>query len=535
VSATAASPAGDRASGSGGKGAVNPWVIAVLVALAAFMEVLDTTIANVALRYIAGSLGVSQDEASWVITTYLVANAIILTASSFLARLLGRKAFFLACLGLFTASSVLCGLAWNLQSLLLFRILQGLGGGGMVPVSQSILADAFPPQKRGQGFALFGIAVVVAPVVGPTLGGWLSDNYSWHWCFLINGPVGLVAIALIALILREPRAAIDQRKRQAIRFDVVGFVLVATFLGALEIVLDRGQEDDWFGSSFIIIFTVICGLAFVLMIPWEATRRNPVVDIRMVGTRQFGSCFLVMLATGAILFSTTQFLPQLVQEGFGYTATWAGLVLSPGGLVTMAMMFITGWLSGRVQPKYLIACGAALVALSMYDLTNVYGDLGFWFFASSRMLLGLALPLIFLPILTASYDGIPPDKTDQASALMNVARNTGGSIGISLATNVLAHRAQFHQSRLIENAIPSHSAYQQTMAQVTQYFIDHGSSMAQAQKQAFGWIAQQVQAQATYLAYSDVFFTLALVSAAAVPLALILRKVKLGAAAPVGH
>jgi MFS transporter, DHA2 family, multidrug resistance protein len=271
------------------------------------------------------------------------------------------------------------------------------------------------------------------------------------------------------------------------------------------------------------------------MIPWEATRRNPVVDIRMVGTRQFGSCFVVMLATGAILYSTTQFLPQLVQDGFGYTASWAGLVLSPGGLVTMAMMFVTGRLSGVIQPKYLIASGAALVALSMYDLTNVYGNLGFWFFASSRMLLGLALPLIFLPILTASYDGIPPDKTDQASALMNVARNTGGSIGISLATNVLAHRAQFHQSRLVEDTIPSRGAYQQTMAQVTQYFIDHGSSMAQAQKQAFAWIAQQVQAQATYLAYSDVFFTLMLVSAAAVPLALILRNVKLGAAAPVGH
>jgi DHA2 family multidrug resistance protein len=311
--------------------------------------------------------------------------------------------------------------------------------------------------------------------------------------------------------------------------------LVATFLGALEIVLDRGQEDDWFGSSFIVTFAIICGLAFVTMIPWEITRRNPVVDIRMLGTRQFGSCFVVMLATGAILFSTTQFLPQLVQEGFGYTATWAGLILSPGGVVTMAMMFIVGRLSGVVQPRYLIATGAALVALSMYDLTNVYGDLGFWFFASSRMLLGVGLPLVFLPILAASYAGIPPDKTDQASALMNVARNTGGSIGISLATNVLAHRAQFHQSRLAENTIPSNVQYQQTMQQVTQYFIDQGSSMAQAQGRAFAWIAQQVQAQAVYLAYADVFFTLMLVSAAAIPLALILRNVKLGGAAPVGH
>ena len=516
----------------------NPWVIAVLVALATFMEVLDTTIANVALRYIAGSIGVSQDEASWVVTSYLVANAVSLTASSFLARRFGRKAFFLTCLGLFTVSSVLCGMAWNLQSLLLFRILQGLGGGGMVPVSQSILADAFPPEKRGQAFALFGIAVVVAPVVGPTLGGWISDNYSWHWSFLINGPVGLLAMALIAFILRERSDAVEERRRlkqQGIRFDIVGFVLVATFLGSLEFVLDRGLEDDWFGSSFIVTFAIICGLAFVLMIPWEITRKNPVVDIRMVGTRQFGSCFVVMLATGAILYATTQFLPQLVQEGFGYTATWSGLVLSPGGLVTMVMMFVVGRLSGVVQPKYLIATGAAIVALSMYDLTRLNGDLDFWFFADSRMLLGVGLPLVFLPIITASYQGIPPEKTDQASALMNMARNTGGSIGVSLATNVLAHREQFHQSRLVEQVVPSNVQYQQTLQQVTQYFVDHGNSLAQAQQYAFSWIAQQVQTQATYLAYIDVFWTLALLSAAMVPLALILRRSTPAATAPVGH
>jgi MFS family permease len=327
----AAIQAGPPASASGA-GAVNPWVIAMLVALASFMEVLDTTIANVALPYIAGGMGVSEDEASWVVTTYLVANAIILTASSFLARMLGRKTFFLICLGLFTLSSILCGFAPNLNALLLFRILQGLGGGGMVPVAQSILADAFPPNKRGQAFAVFGVAVVVAPVVGPTLGGWLSDNISWHWCFLINAPVGLIAMALIALVLQEsPTARAEvQAQQQGIRFDVVGFMLVATFLGALEMVLDRGLEDDWFGSSFIVTFTVISGLAFVLMIPWGLTRKNPIIDLRMVASRQFGACFLVMLATGAILLATTQFLPLLVQQDFGYTATWAGLARRRG-------------------------------------------------------------------------------------------------------------------------------------------------------------------------------------------------------------
>jgi MFS transporter, DHA2 family, multidrug resistance protein len=517
--------------------ASNPWMIALVVSLATFMEVLDTTIANVALPYVAGSLAVSADEASWVITTYLVANAVILTASSFLARKLGRKTFFLAAVALFTASSLLCAFAWNIQSLLLFRVLQGLGGGGMVPVSQSILADSFPPEKRGQGFALFGIAVVVAPIVGPTLGGWLSDNYGWEWCFLINGPVGLVSMALVWLMLPESKSAVAQRKVQnaGARFDLVGFVLVASFLGALEVVLDRGQEDDWFASNFIVTFAAICGLAFVLMIPWELTRRDPVIDIRMVATRQFGSCFLVMLATGAILLATTQFLPQLVQSQFGYSATWAGLVLSPGGLVTMTMMFIVGRLTGRVQPKYLIAVGATIVALSMYGLTNLYGDLNFGFFAWSRMYLGVGLPLIFIPIIAASYAGIPSDKTDQASALMNAARNIGGSIGISLAVNVLAHRAQFHQSRLAEHIAPSSIQYRETLQKVTDYFAAHGSSMPQAQHQAYAWIAQQVQSQAALLAYVDVFWTLALVSAAAIPLALVLRKINLAVGAPTVH
>jgi MFS transporter, DHA2 family, multidrug resistance protein len=516
-----------------GGAAANPWLIALVVALASFMEVLDTTIANVALPYIAGGLGVSADEASWVVTTYLVSNAIILTASSFFARWLGRKTFFLICLGLFTVSSILCGFAPNLNALLFFRILQGLGGGGMVPVAQSILADAFPPSKRGQAFAVFGVAVVVAPVVGPTLGGWLSDNWSWEWCFLINAPVGVFAMAMISLVLHQP-ARVNNRSK-ANGFDLVGFLLVATFLGALEVVLDRGLEDDWFSSSFIVTFTAICALAFVLMIPWGLTRRNPIIDLKMVASRQFGACFLVMLATGAILLATTQFLPQLVQQDFGYTATWAGLLLSPGGVVTMAMMFVVGRLAAKVQPKYLIIVGAGVIALSMYAMTNVYGDLGFWFMARSRMLLGIGLPLIFVPIMAASYDGISPDKTDQASALINAARNTGGSIGVSIVSNVLTHRQQFHQNRLIEQVVPSSTPYQNTLQQVTAYFEAHGFSLAQAHDQAVQWIGAQVQSQASFLSYVDAFWVLMLIALAAVPLALTLRNVKLGGAVSMGH
>jgi len=514
----------------------NAGLIAVLVALAVFMEVLDTTIANVVLNYIAGGMGVSEDEASWVVTTYLVATAVSLVASSYLAQRFGRKSFFLACLALFTMASVLCGLAPNLQALLLFRLLQGLAGGGMVPLSQSILVDSFPPEKRSQGFALFGIAVVVAPIVGPTLGGWLADNLSWQWCFEINGPVGLVAIALIAANFQESPAALKGRrrvKRQRAGFDVVGFVLIATFLGALELALDRGLEDDWFGSSFIVADVTVCAIAFVLMIPWELSRRNPAIDLRIVGTRQLGSAFLLMLAAGAIFLASTIYLPQLVQQEYGYTATWAGLVLTPGGVITAMTMPVVGAISAKVQPRTLIALGTAITAFAMYKTTLTTGDTDFWFFAVSRLYLGIGLPLVFLPVISVSYDGIPSDKTDMASALMNAARNTGGSIGISLANNVLAHRQQFHQSRLGELVNIATPQYQNTLTRVADYFTAHGASPAQAQHQAFTWIAQQVQTQSALLAYIDVFWALTLISAAAVPLALILRRVKLGGPAPV--
>jgi MFS transporter, DHA2 family, multidrug resistance protein len=311
--------------------------------------------------------------------------------------------------------------------------------------------------------------------------------------------------------------------------------LVATFLSALELMCDRGLEDDWFGSTFIITVAAVCGLAFAAMVPWLMSRPNPAIELRLVLTRQFGACFLVMLATGAILLATTQFLPLLVQQDLGYTATWAGLILSPGGLVTMTMMFITGRLLTRIQPKYLIVAGASFVALSMYSLTAVYGDVGFWYLAQSRMLLGIGLPFIFLSITAASYDGIPAGKIDQASALINVARNIGSSLGVALISNVLTDREQFHQSRLVEHAIPSSTAYQETVRQMTDYFVRHGSLAADAPQQVIAWIGLQVQAQASFLAYMDAFWVLMLLSLSAVPLALVLRKVKLSGSAPMGH
>ncbi|MDM9625339.1 DHA2 family efflux MFS transporter permease subunit [Rhizobium sp. S152] len=518
--------------GARASAASNPWLIALVVSLATFMEVLDTTIANVALRYISGGLAVSADQASWVVTTYLVSNAIILVASSFIAKRYGRRRFYLLCLATFTVASICCGLAWNLESLLIFRMIQGFAGGGMVPISQSILADSFPPNKRSQAFALFGVAVVVAPVVGPTLGGYLSDNFSWHWCFLINGPVGVLAFVLVYMLVQEPDSLRKERaemRRKNVRFDIVGFLLVATFLGALELVLDRGQTEDWFGSNFIVVTSTISALALAISIPWLMTKSNPVIDVRLIASRQFGSCFVVMLATGAILIATTQFIPQVLQENYGYTATWAGLALSPGGLVTMMMMFITGRLSSRFQPKYLIAIGMAIIAVAMWDMTRLNADLNFGFFVWSRFYLGLGLPLIFIPITAASYDGLRPDQTDQASALINAARNTGGSIGVSIASNVLAHREQWHQSRLVEHIVPSDPSYTSALQQATQVFMERGSNAADAQTRAMAWIGNQVQTQASYLAYIDVFQVLMVISLLMVPLALILRKIDLNA------
>jgi DHA2 family multidrug resistance protein len=510
--------------------ATNPWLIAIVVSLATFMEVLDTTIANVALRYISGGLAVSSDEASWVVTTYLVSNAIVLVASSYLSERFGRRRFYLLCLATFTIASILCGLSWNLQTLLIFRVIQGFAGGGMIPTSQAILADAFPPAKRGQAFALFGVAVVVAPVVGPTLGGYLSDNFSWHWCFLINGPVGVFAFALVYILLKESPETAQKRqefRKKGVRFDLVGFLLVATFLGSLELTLDRGQTEDWFGSGFIIATTAICILAFALAIPWVLTKANPIVDGWLLGTRQFGSCFIVMMATGAILIATTQFIPQVVQQNYGYTATWAGLALSPGGLVTMVMMFVTGRLNSLIQPKYLIAVGAAIIAMSMWQLTRLYPGLNFGFFVWSRLYIGLGLPLIFIPITSASYYGLRRDQTNQASAMINAARNIGGSIGVCIASNVLAHRQQWHQSRLVEHIVPSSPAYHETLQTMSRYFAERGATTADATAQATAWIGQQVQTQASFLAYIDVFHVLMLVVLCAIPLALILSNVNL--------
>ncbi len=492
------------------------------------MEVLDTTIANVALRYIAGGLAVGLDESTYIITSYLVANAIVLSISGWLSTVIGRKRFYMICVATFAFASLLCGLAWSLQALVLFRILQGLGGGGMATSEQAILADTFPPEKRGQAFAIYGIAVVVAPVVGPTLGGWISDTYSWHWVFLINVPMGLISLFLVGTLVSEPSGAEKEREellRNGLRVDYIGFVLVAIGLGSLEFVLDEGQRNDWFGSNMVLGLALTSAFCLIALVVWELMHDDPIVDIRLLGQRQFGCCFLLMLGTGAIVIATTQILPQFLQTELNYTAMLAGLVLSPGGLVTMIMMPITGILIGTVQPKYLIMSGAAIAGLSMWHLTGLTSDISYGYAALARIYLAVGLPLLFLPITTASYDGVPREKTNQASALINVARNLGGSMGVALAQTLLAQRQQFHQSRLIEHISPSDAGYQQTIDAMTRFFEAQGSNAVDAAGQAIAWVGQTLQHQVDLLAYIDVFWSLAMIGFVMIPLALMLRPI----------
>jgi DHA2 family multidrug resistance protein len=436
-------------------GGHNPWLIAVVVSIATFMQVLDASIVNVALVHIAGSLAAGIDESTWLITTYLIASAVVIPISAWLMDVVGRKRFYMLCVALFTASSLLCGLAPSLSTLIFFRVLQGLGGGGMVPSEQAILADTFPPAQRPQAFALYGIAVIVAPTIGPTIGGWITDHWSWHWLFFINVPIGVVSLLLVHWLLVEPQVL--QRERQArlaggLRVDWVGIVLVGLWLGCLEYVLDRGQRDDWFQSGLITAFVVISGTAFLLFIPWELSRDDPIVNVRLMRRPQFAVSFTMMMMVGAILFSTTQLLPQLLQESFGYTATLAGLVLMPAGLAMLIMMPVAGRVTSLIQPKYLLAFGMAVLALAMWHLTSLPPNPSFGYLSWARVWQMVGMPFLFVPITAASYGDLPPEMTNQASSLINVARSLGGSIGVSLAITLLARREQFHQLRLTKEA-----------------------------------------------------------------------------------
>jgi MFS transporter, DHA2 family, multidrug resistance protein len=504
----------------------NPWLIAGIISIATFMEVLDTSIANVSLRYIAGSLAASSEESTWVITSYLVANATVLPISGWLSGVVGRKRFYMFSVALFTLSSLACGLAPNLPTLIVARVFQGIGGGGLAPSEQSMLADTFPPSKRAKAFAIYGITVIVAPALGPTIGGWISDNISWHWIFFLNVPMGLASLLLVQIFVDEPRMIVEERKehiRNGIRIDWIGFILVALFLGCLEVVLDKGQEDDWFGSNFIATFAVVSGVSFALFIPWELTRKDPIVDLRLLGHRQFAASCAVMLAMGAVIFSTTQVIPQLLQESFSYDATTAGLALMPGGLCALVTVVIAGRLSGAVQPKYLMIGGFAMIAIAMYRLTGLTPQVSFGWIALERSLQMAAMPFLFIPVTAVSYIGLPPDKSGEASSLINVARNLGGSIGVATTQTLLARREQFHQTRLAEHISPTSQAYLAAIKQATANFMSHGTGTVDAQRRAVALIGQTITSQVAILSYIDVFFALGVLALCMMPIPLLLK------------
>ncbi len=512
-----------RTPNSAAKPGVNPWLVAVVISLATFMEVLDTSIANVALAHIGGSLGASQSQATWVLTSYLAANAIIIPISGWLSNTLGRKRFYMICVALFTASSFLCGIAPSLGVLLLCRILQGAGGGGLAPSEQSMLADTFPGKYFGMAFAVYGVAVVVAPAIGPTLGGWITDNFSWRWIFFMNVPVGLVSLLLTQRLIQDPPK--ETAPKKPIRVDAMGFAFVVLAFGALQVFLDKGQESDWFGSPVIVVFFLLTLAGLVGLVVWETMiAKDPVVDLPLLRNGGLATSMGLQFAVGFILNSTTVLVPLLAQQLLGYDATQAGLVLMPGGLMLMVMMPVAGALVRKVQPKYLMASGLSLLALSLVMMSGFTAQIAFNHLLWARLIQCMGLPLFFIPLNTIAYSNLPPGKSNQASAMMNLMRNLGGSIGIAVATTLLVRRAQVHQMYLAATA---------TRANLPLMHHLHPTG-GPAPKSLLGFY-NQVQVQAAMLSYLDVFRILTVACAIVIVGVLLLRRVRKDVQPAMGH
>jgi DHA2 family multidrug resistance protein len=511
----------------------NPWAIVGVISIATFMTVLDTSIVNVALDHIAGSLAVSYDEASWVSTTFLIASAIVIPISGWLADVIGRKRYYMGSVALFTVASFCCGVAPNLDLLILARIIQGAAGGGLAAVEQSMLVDSFAPQKRGMAFAAYGMVVIAGPIIGPIVGGWITDNASWQWCFLINVPVGILSLFLVNAFVTEPQALKEDRAKLlagGLKVDIVGFLLVALFFACLEVTLDRGQEDDWFSSTTILVTSAVTVVSLFLFIPWELSRKAPIVPIRMFAQRNFGLASIFLLLTGVIIFGTTLFIPQFLQQVMGYTATDAGLALSAGGLATIIAMPISGLLTGRVDARYLIGAaflvqGFALLNMSHFSTAMTFADAG-----EARVLQAVGIPFLFVPLTNLAYVGLRPEQSNQASAMMNMARNLGGTMGIAMVETMLSRRQQFHQARLTETLSPLDPIYSAGLGSITRELTGHGAPAAAAQTRALATLYQALQRQAAMLSYVDVFFLLAVVVFGSILLVFFMRSPKGGSA-----
>jgi DHA2 family multidrug resistance protein len=510
-------------------GSINPWVIAVTVTLATFMEVLDTSIANVALPHIAGNLSVSADESTWVLTSYLVSNAIILPLSGWMSSLVGRKRFYMSCVVIFTVSSFLCGFATSLGMLVFFRILQGVGGGGLQPSEQAILNDTFPLAKRGMAFAVYGIAVVVAPTIGPWLGGFITDNYSWRWIFYINVPVGILSLVLTYFLVSDPPYMKRASLKQGFRIDYIGLGLISLGLGSMQIILDKGQREDWFASNFIRVFMVLMLVGLVAGVLWELRTKDPVVDFRMLKNRNFAIATTAMFFLGFVLYSSTVLIPQLLQQLLGYPAELAGLALSPGGAVIMLMMPVVGILVSRVDTRWLIAFGCSISAASLFVMAGWNLNLDYRHAVLGRMMQSFGLAFLFIPINVAAFAYVPRERTNMGTGIINLARNVGASVGIATVTTLLERRTQFHTAQLVEHANPLSLAYQKMLTAFSGAFVAGGSSGPGAAAQARGMIYGIIARQAAMLSFIDDFKLLGVVFFAIIPIFFLLRRPKMSA------
>jgi len=507
-------------------GSINPWVIAVTVTLATFMEVLDTSIANVALPHIAGNLSAGADESTWVLTSYLVSNAIVLPLSGWFSSLIGRKRFYMSCVALFTVSSFLCGLAPSLGMLVVFRIMQGAGGGGLQPSEQAILNDTFPLAKRGMAFAVYGIAVVVAPTIGPWLGGWITDNYSWRWIFYINIPVGIISLLLTSILVSDPPYMKRTKVKEGFRIDYIGIGLISLGLGSMQIILDKGQREDWLASGFIRFFLVTMVIGVVAGIIWEFREKNPVVDLRMLKDRNFAIATIAMFFLGFVLYSSTVLIPQLLQSLLGYTAELAGLALSPGGAVIMLMMPVVGILVSKVDTRYLITFGCTVSATALFVMAGWNLTLDYKHAVLGRMLQSFGLAFLFIPINVAAFAFVPKEKTNMGTGIINLARNIGASVGIATVTTLLERRTQVHESQLMEHVNVYSSAYRNMLNGFKTVLVSAGHSTTDATVRAQGMIAALVQKQAAMLAFVDNFKMLGVVFLIVIPVLLTLKRPK---------
>jgi len=503
---------------------VNPWLIAVSVMLATFMEVLDTSIATVALPYIAGSVSATTDEATWVLTSYLVANAVVLPASSWFGLRFGRKRFLITCIIIFTFSSFLCGAAPSLGILLLARAVQGAGGGALQPISQAILLESFPPEKRGLAMAVFALGVVVAPILGPTFGGWLTDNYSWRWSFYINIPIGILAVMMILRNVEDPPYI---KHASPGKFDAWGLGLLAIWLGCLQVILDKGQEDDWFGATWIRWATLLGCVCFVLFLAWELTKDKPLVDLKIFRNRNFATGCLLITLFGAAIYGLVVLLPLFYQELMGYTALNAGIIVSPRGVGAIVAMPIIGILTTRMDNRWLIGCGFFTFAICSLWFAEVNLAIGPWSFLWAIILSGFGSGMVFVPLSTTTMGTLSNEQIGNASGLYNLLRNVGGSIGISIVNTILARHEQIHHNEMAHLINPMNPQVQHRISTLQGVVGQTNAAGAvTAHNSAIAILNNMLSAQASLLSYIDDFRYMALVCFGCLPLVMLFKRAR---------